>query len=186
MSRQKRKHAENIIVEAIEKLYPDLKVRPTTGNYILNQLLKAGYTNDEISCTPEEVKEDLAQAAFACNTSEAEDFSKLKVQPMVLSNKDFDILAKALADPPKANKKLQKLFQDIKKGDAALLSSGPRPEQNVIITNVRPAVHFTVPGQEEISPCGDANEESAVTNNDFEVTCEKCKAWLKKPTNPKG
>ena len=65
-----RKKAEQIILESIQKMYPKAKLRPTTGNYILNQLLKAGYTSDKITVHVDEpeVKKALSEAAFKCRT----------------------------------------------------------------------------------------------------------------------
>lgn len=180
MPRQDRKRAEKIIVDAIERLYPDLKVRPTTGNYILNQLLKGGFTNDKILSTPEEVVEDLSQAAFACKTEEAEDFSKLVPQTLLVSPRDMEVLGKMLVNPPKPNRKLKELFEKVNKGEAAILSAGPRPEQNVIITNIRPEVHFHGPADSPVSPCGNDDMNAPVTEHEFEITCKACKTALRK------
>lgn len=68
MSKEHRKKAEQIIMDSIQRMYPKAKLRRTTGNYILNQLLKAGYTNDRITVHVSEIKDEIDQAAFKCKT----------------------------------------------------------------------------------------------------------------------
>jgi hypothetical protein len=65
-----RKKAEQVIQESIQMMYPKAKLKPNTGNYILNQLLKAGYTNDKIMVhvSEPEVQKELEQAVFKCRT----------------------------------------------------------------------------------------------------------------------
>lgn len=65
-----RKEAEKVIQKSLQKMYPKAKLNPNTGNYILNQLLKAGYTNDRITVhvSEPEVQEELKLAVFKCKT----------------------------------------------------------------------------------------------------------------------
>lgn len=73
-----RKNAEKVIQEALQKMYPKAPLKPNTGNYILNQLLKAGYTNDKIvvHVSEPEVQKELSQAAFRCRTDCGPDCSE--------------------------------------------------------------------------------------------------------------
>lgn len=70
MSYADRKKAEQVIQDALKRMYPKANIRPNTGNYILNQLLKAGYTNDKIvvHVSEPEVQKELSQAVFKCRT----------------------------------------------------------------------------------------------------------------------
>jgi len=160
MSQKHKKDAESIINNAIEVFYPDLKVRPNTGNYILNQLMKAGYTNDKTIVDVSEIQDKLKQAVFKCRTDTNE--------PSSLVPDDISLLFK---DPA-----FTKILEE-SKGENQQLRD---------ILNQRPLVHLVLPGLDAPSPCGNSDYNAPVTEHDFEVTCLGCKTWLKTPANPKG
>lgn len=72
MSKANRQDAERIIAKAIYDLHPELKTARNTGNYILNQLLKAGYLNDRVIVHANEILDELETAPFKCNTEDHE------------------------------------------------------------------------------------------------------------------
>lgn len=69
MSKKHRKKAEQIIEDSIKRIY-NIKIYANTGNYILNQLLKAGYTSDKIIVHLDEIKDELDRSVFKCKTNE--------------------------------------------------------------------------------------------------------------------
>lgn len=186
MSKSERQKAISVINVALEKAYPDLKVRKTAGGYILNQLIKAGYTNDKIVPTQEEIKEDLANAAFKCRTAEglgadeallvagdspehkvliknlgkdAEDIANLVPQKIILSPRDAMVFAAALEDSKGANQRLRDLM-----------------------TKVRPAVHYLLSTDGPLGKvaCGDERASEPISMSEEDATCPGCKEWLRK------
>jgi len=70
MSLKERKNAVKIIQDAIERTYGNYVHDYSAANYILNQLLRAGYLNDKVSVTMSEALDDLDKAIFKCKVEE--------------------------------------------------------------------------------------------------------------------